>query len=183
MSGNKSSSAIFPLTAQKIMALILLSFIAPIILAKLALSFSLFTPGVANKGQWLTQEMKILPNEVLTHHWHLVYVQPMDCKANCEVAFYGLEQLYKGLGAKQSQLDMLVIGDKPSPKLAQFSLLTWQSIGGVLAELQGRILLVNKSGIAILAYPAPENGQEMLTIDKDIKADFQRLMAFDRGNL
>lgn len=183
MSENNATAAIFPLTAKKIMALILLSFITPIILAKLALSFSLFTPGVTNKGQWLTQEIKVLPDDMLTHQWYLVYVQPMACKANCELIFYGLEQLYKGLGAKQSQLCVLVMGNKPSPQLAQFSLLAWRSIGGPLAELQGRILLVNKSGIAILAYPAPESRQEMLTMDKDIRADLQRLMAFDRGSL
>lgn len=177
-----------PISAQsankKFLLLFFLCCSLPFIAAKLALAFYWLPVGVTNKGQWLEQEIQLLPVAAPTpQHWHLVYVQEQRCSLHCELALYAIQQIKSGLGRQQDQVGALILADKTPEQLAHFSTIQWLPFSANSTELQGHIFIVNQQGLALLRYPVVSDNEHMLMIGKDIRADLRRLMAYDRSSL
>lgn len=156
----------------------------PLVAAKLALEFSWFTAGVGSRGQWLENEIHLLPqsnSKEPQQHWRLVYVQAQECNSHCELALYTMQQLYLGLMGQQEKIGLAILADKIPQHLGDFPAIAWQLAPAGLNSFQNQIFIVNRQGIAILRYPALQDQQQMLQLGKDIRKDLRRLLAFDRG--
>lgn len=159
-------------------ALFALCCFLPLVAARLALSFTWFSPGVSNKGNWMEQELRLPhPNGL----WQLLYVQGDQCDKSCELALYSLQQLHAGLGAKREQVSVGLLAAQAPSQLTYYPRLHWQSSVAVLPpKFNGQLLLVNRQGQLLLHYDAVANQQDAMITAKKIRTDLLRLLAFDR---
>src|SRR4051812_1924332 len=125
MYANSNSSAPLRQHNKKFFVLFFLCCILPFIAAKLALEFSWFTAGVANKGQWLEKNIQLFPPLRTQQHWQLVYVQTNECNSSCELALYTLQQLYTGFGRQQDQLNLSVVANHAPSQLTYYPAVHW----------------------------------------------------------
>lgn len=186
------------MSSRKFLALFLLCALVPLAGAWLSLKFSWFSAApTTNHGEWLTQELRLLPAPARGGgQWHLVYVPAADgdlaClegeeqpapASRCEQALLILQQLHVGLGRKQTRVQALVLAAQNPVALARYPHIEWQAAQVSEAAVQGRIVLVDPRGLALLRY-AVEPGQEQAQrVAGDIRSDLLRLMNYDRSGV
>lgn len=158
--------------------------LVPLVAAKVSLELGWFNHGDLNRGQWLEQELQLLPAAVTTRsRWYLVYVQGDSCAQHCTQSLYILQQLYSGLGRKQQAVQPIVIAAQQPQVLAQFPALDWVPITAAATQVQDQILLANQQGLALLRYAPVDANTQIPQLAKDIRTDLLRLMNYDRSNL
>lgn len=186
------------LNRHKIIFVFTLCFMLPFAAAKVALAFSLYTPGITAKGEWLQQEVYLSPGEKT--RWHLAYVQPgiaqsgmvqpgmslagqtTNCDNTCELGIYTLQQLYAGLGKYQDSVDISVVSLAPADRSHD---LHWLPVNEEFAGagLENQLLILNRDGEVLLRYPAAENMQDAADVARDMRSDLIRLLNYDRTEL
>lgn len=169
--------------------------LVPFAAAKLSLSMGWFAGEATNKGQWLTQEVKLIPAlERGDLHWTVAYVSSQACAQECASALALLQQLYTGLGRKQLGVQaMLVTGDKTNLAhlTQQFSALKMMSFAtelnsaatkkSALDLLDNQFVIINQQGIVLLRYPLAD--AVAAQVAADLRGDLLRLFNYDRSRL
>lgn len=85
-------------------------FVLPVILAKVALENDWFNKGATNQGELLTPPIDFSANFAeLPPLWRLVYVLPEQCDAKCANAIYALGQIHMALGKHMDRVEPLII--------------------------------------------------------------------------
>lgn len=164
---------------KKFIWLFALCCLVPIGLAQLLLSQGWFSAGVNSKGQWLAEEIQLLPAVPASEpHWRLVYLAPTPCLSDCQQVLRLMTQIHTALGRKQQQLALWVIGNE-APAELQAPLQFKQGVNKNLAL--GQMVLVEHQGLALLQYAMPQDAQQLPLTGKAVMADLQKLMKFDRG--
>ena len=151
----------------------------PLAMAQLVLSSGWFSAGVNSKGQWLTEEVRLLaPVPASAPHWRLVYLAPADCLQSCMAALQLMTQIHTALGRKQDQLSLVVIGEQAPaqlPSVLKFSRLPAQGL------TPGSLVLVEHQALALLQYQFPPQATELPLLGKAVMTDLKKLMNYDRG--
>lgn len=163
---------------KKFIWLFALCCLLPVALAQLVLTQGWFSAGVNSKGQWLAEEIKLLPEVPASEpHWRLVYLAPTPCNSDCQQTLQLMTQIHTALGRKQQQLTLWVIGAQAPTELQA----PIQFQQGENNSLQGQLVLVEHQGLALLQYAMPQDLQQLPLTGKAVMADLQKLMKFDRG--
>jgi hypothetical protein len=153
--------------------------LVPLAMAQLVLSAGWFSAGANSKGQWLSEEITLLPATAADQpHWRLVYLAPTDCQQQCQQTLNLMTQIYTALGRKQDNLTLVVLGDVAPKELAttmQFK----QGKSSVLAE--GQLILVEHNGLALLQYQFPADASQLPLLGKAVMSDLKKLISYDRG--
>lgn len=158
--------------------------VLPLIIAELTLSFAWMPSKTINKGEWLEQDLQLLPARLdVSQHWSLVYVQAEPCDQSCEMSLYAIQQIYIGLGRHQEKLNLYVVSSNFPQQLAQFPAVKWRAPDYPLAPLQNHIYIANQQGLALLRYSVIQDKKTLLETSKDIRTDLLRLINYDRGSL
>lgn len=169
------------MTKQRFVSFFLLVAILPVALAFLLLKTGWYQAGVNNKGVWYNEEIRLLP-AIDKHqaHWRLVYLQPTQCDAGCHAVEQLMQQVDLALGRKQDQLDLVVLTEnRPVSPAASAALpMVYGSFAGLPA---GSLIIVEQQGLALLHYPIPTAMEQLPLLGKDLIADLQKLLKFDRG--
>lgn len=169
------------MSKQRFLSLFVLVAAVPVLVALLLLKSGWYHAGANNKGIWFEQEVRLLP-AITQHqaHWRLVYLQPAHCDKTCLAVEHLMQQIDLALGRKQDQLDLVVLTDHPAVHSSEKSQIRFiqQSFAGLAA---GSLLLVDQQGLALLHYPLPEASEQLPLLGKDVMADLQKLLKFDRG--
>ena len=85
-------------------------FVLPVILAKVALENDWLNKGATNQGELLTPPIDFSANFAeLPPLWRLVYVLPEQCDAKCANAIYALGQIHIALGKHMDRVEPLII--------------------------------------------------------------------------
>ena len=200
------------MSSRKFLALFLLCALVPLAAAWASLRFGWFSAApTVNHGEWLTQELRLLPApERGGGQWHLVYVPAAEgeqaCSdareaparpvadaapsthapaptTRCEQALLILQQLHVGLGRKQTRVQALVLAAEIPAARARYPHIEWQAAQVSETAVQGRIVLGDPRGLALLRYavePGPEQAQR---VAGDIRSDLLRLMNYDRSGV
>lgn len=164
---------------KKFIWLFALCCLLPVALAQLLLTQGWFSAGVNSKGQWLAEEIQLLPAVPASEaHWRLVYLAPTPCLNDCQQALRLMTQIHTALGRKQQQLTLWVIGSEAPAELP--SPLQFQQ-GDNKTLAAGQLVLVEHQGLALLQYAMPQDLQQLPLTGKAVMADLQKLMKFDRG--
>ena len=101
MTENKNKIAIIALVVV---------FVLPVILAKVALENDWFNKGATNQGELLTPPVDLSKGfSELPPLWRLVYVLPEECDAKCTNAIYALGQIHIALGKHMDRVEPLII--------------------------------------------------------------------------
>jgi hypothetical protein len=161
---------------KKFLLLFLLCSLLPLAFAQAFLSLGWFGGATTNKGQWLTEEIVLLPKAAGDVHWRLVYVSDKtDCDALCQNAHYGMQQVYTALGRKQQHLELWQSGGAQPQKLL------WQANPVGVEALQQKLVLVDLNGLALMTYPVSEDKTQIVQTGKAILTDLNKLLKYDRG--
>lgn len=153
--------------------------LVPLAMAQLVLSAGWFSAGANSKGQWLSEEIKLLPATAADQpHWRLVYLAPSDCQQQCQQTLNLMTQIYTALGRKQDNLSLVVLGNIAPTELAatiQFQQGTSQNLA------PGQLILVEHNGLALLQYQYPTDASELPLLGKAVMSDLKKLISYDRG--
>lgn len=161
---------------KKFLLLFLLCSLLPLAFAQAFLSLGWFGGATTNKGQWLTEEILLLPKASGDVHWRLVYVSDKpDCDALCQNAHYGMQQVYTALGRKQQHLELWQSGGVKSDSLL------WQAQPAGTDSLQQKLVLVDLQGLALMTYAVDADKTQMVHTAKAILTDLNKLLKYDRG--
>ncbi|MEE2025442.1 MULTISPECIES: hypothetical protein [Alkalimonas] len=155
----------------------------PLLLAKLALHFGWFEGGTVSKGEWLSEEIFVLPAlEAHEKVWRLAVVPAEQCKQQCEQALHTVQQLFIGLGRKQVQVQPVLLADGSAEAvLQQFPVFQRQTPAPADAvAIQNYIVIVDVQGLVLLRYPLPDADHAPADIARDIRTDLLKLMNYDR---
>jgi hypothetical protein len=161
---------------KKFLLLFLLCSLLPLAFAQAFLSLGWFGGATTNKGQWLSEEILLLPKASGDVHWRLVYVSDKpDCDVLCQNAHYGMQQVYTALGRKQQHLELWQSGGTQPQKLL------WQANPVGADTLQQKLVLVDLNGLALMTYPVSDDKTHMVQTGKAILTDLNKLLKYDRG--
>lgn len=169
------------MSKQRFLSLFLLVAAVPVLLALVMLKSGWYQAGVNNKGIWFEQEVRLLPAiNPSQAHWRLVYLQPQHCDRACEAIEHLMQQVDLALGRKQDQLDLVVLTEHPATQQTDKSQISFiqRSFAGLAA---GSLMIVDQQGLALLHYPLPDAAEQLPLLGKDVMADLQKLLKFDRG--
>lgn len=197
--------------SRKFLALFALCALVPLAAAWLSLHLGWFAAApTANHGEWLAQELRLLPEPGSgSGQWRLVYLPAADdapaCDAGrgaatlqtvahpvpaapprapgarCEQALLILRQLHAGLGRKQTRVQPLVLAARSPPALARFPQVQWLPGRVADAALEGSIVLVDPHGLALLRYRVEPGLQQAQRVAGDIRSDLLRLIGYERS--
>lgn len=85
-------------------------FVLPVILAKIALDNDWFNKAATNRGELLTQFIDFSSDFAnLPPLWRLVYVLPETCDVTCTNALYAMGQIHIALGKHMDRVEPLII--------------------------------------------------------------------------
>jgi hypothetical protein len=193
------------MSSRKFLALFLLCALVPLAAAWASLRLGWFAAApTVNHGEWLTQELRLLPAPARgSGPWRLVYVPAAEgelaCSdaretparaaaepapgARCEQALLILQQLHVGLGRKQARVQALVLAAHSPAALARYPHIEWQAVQVSEAAVEGRIVLVDPRGLALLRYAVEPGAQAAQRVAGDIRSDLLRLMNYDRSGV
>lgn len=166
---------------NRFLLLFLLCCALPLAAAKLVLTFGWFSAGHTSKGEWLAQEVFLLPDaHQQTAHWRITIVPLAEgCEQHCLNALYTVKQLYTGLGRKQQQVKPVLL---ESTVPADYPMFSSQALTTGADAVRGYIVLVDQQGLALLRYPFPETSK-MAAVAADIRADLLKLLNYDRTSV
>ena len=200
------------MSSRKFLSLFLLCALVPLAAAWASLRFGWFAAApTVNHGEWLTQELRLLPAPAQGGgQWHLVYVPAGESEracsdgreaasqlavdgapttpavapaTRCEQALLILQQLHAGLGRKQARVQALVLATSDPAARARYPHVEWQAAQVNDAALQGRIVLVDPRGLALLRYAVEPGAAQAQRVAGEIRSDLLRLMNYDRSGV
>jgi hypothetical protein len=172
------------MTSRKFFTLFIACALVPLLAAKVSLAMGWFSHSSINKGEWLEQNIQLLPvASSMVAHWRLVYVRAADCNQECEQALHTLQQLYTGLGRKQINIEPLFLASTHQVSLTQFPAVNLLVDSQSQPELENQIVIVNQNGLVLLRYPVSSDVEQMKNTAKDIRTDLLRLMNYDRSEV
>ncbi|MCC5852259.1 MAG: hypothetical protein JJU30_05445 [Alkalimonas sp.] len=155
----------------------------PLLLAKLALHFEWFEGGTASQGEWMPEEVFVLPGlEAHEKVWRLAVIPANDCTERCQQGLHTVQQLFIGLGRKQVQVQPWLLSTEPADTILQQYPVFQQQPGANSshAAVQNYIVIVDVQGLALLRYPLPNDEQLPADIARAIRSDLLKLMNYDR---
>ncbi|MDX3772692.1 hypothetical protein QE250_01025 [Chromatiaceae bacterium AAb-1] len=166
----------------KFLLLFILCCALPLAAAKVVLEFGWFSAGFSSKGEWLEQEVFLLPDaHQQVDHWRIAVVPALACDSPCQQALYTVRQLYTGLGRKQTQVQPVLVNAELPADYLMFE--SQKALVPQLDGLAGYILLIDQQGLALLRYPMPAEKSQMAPTAAAIRADLLKLLNYDRTSV
>ena len=189
-SSSKSSSKKTKFTA---IALIVV-FILPVVLAKLALDNDWFNKGATNRGQLLDPIIDASAVFVAADeepHWRLSYIIPESCDVACENAVFSISQVRKAVGREMDRVDAVFIATENSDKKAVANVVSKEY--GKLLNLDSEnvnklfnqlgndgIFIIDTLGNVVLRYDITLERDQAIMDSRDILADLRKLLKLSR---
>ena len=177
---------------KRTLILLVVAFVLPVVLAKLALDNDWFNKSATNHGELLNPAVDFSSlNETNSKRWRVAYFIPAECNASCENALYSLNQIWVALGKHQDRVEPLVIWTANSDseqvsKVAEqphFSVLMAdeQNVNKVFHPIAtDGIFLIDTLDNVILRYPVAQEKQQAVMKSRDILADLRKLLKLSR---
>ncbi|MEW9797773.1 hypothetical protein [Alteromonas sp. CYL-A6] len=178
--------------SRKTLLLVLMAFIVPVILAKLALEQDWFNRASTNKGTLLTPTLDL--SELLSERapkWRLLYVIPSECDAVCENALYSLQQVWLALGRETDRVEALTLSLDTSDQRAVKSVDAAPNIQRqpVMNENVNKlfngvgsdgIFIVDTQNNAMLHFNVVADKEQAVMESRDILSDIKKLLKLSR---
>lgn len=182
---NKSSN-------KKTLILLVIVFVLPVILAKLALEQDWFNRGSTNNGQLLdpTLNANRLFNEQ-PKKWRVVYVVPADCEKACQNAIYSIQQVDLALGKESDRANATLIITPDSDKNVGQWIAKDQRTEVLNNESEAvnevfnsvgtdSIFLVDTLNNAMLRYTLQADQKDAIMQSRDVLSDLKKMLKLSR---
>ncbi len=176
--------------SRRTLLLVLVAFILPVVLAKLALTQQWFNYGVTNQGSLIENELTLaqlgLEDEILTNTWLVIYSLPAQCDRHCEAILLTVNNSYKLLGKDMPRVKAIALTQQTltEKQLAKISINKWTIMPtpsltkNILTHSQ--VLIVDTLGNVVLTHQPPENADLLPGFGKAILEDFKKLLKYSR---
>ena len=170
--------------------LLLLAFVLPIALAKLALEFKWLDYGVTNQGILVSNELSLnqlgLGDVDFEQKWLIIYALPADCDHHCENTLENVHNTYVALGKEMPRVMPVALLRAPLSNVQQNRVN--QSKWHVLSMPEqakkiidhSQILLVDPLGNIFITHEIPDNDQALTRLGKKIIADMKKVLKYSR---
>ncbi len=175
--------------SRRSLLLLLLVFIVPILLAKMALDNQWFNYGVTNQGELLDEPLTLsdVDIEAFTEkQWLLLYTVPQNCDQRCIETLKGIENTYFALGKETPRVTPIALSHSPfnAEQLKQLNQKHWRIQSTPEKALQRlteqTVYVADPLGNIILQYNTPEKTQELTTFGKAMLTDLKKLLKYSR---
>lgn len=172
--------------------LVVIAFVVPIILAKLALNNHWFNYGVTNQGQLVSQPISLADLELDFLHandssqqkWLLIFNMPSLCLANCQQSAEILSNTYKALGKDVPRVAIVGISEQSITKEQLNVSDNWRLVSEVNKNesLQSlpQVFIVDPLGNVVITHSLPTQEEALIKVGKAIVADFYKLLKYSR---
>jgi hypothetical protein len=195
MTENKNKIAIIALVVV---------FVLPVILAKVALENDWFNKGATNQGELLTPPVDLSKGfSELPPLWRLVYVLPEECDAKCNNAIYALGQIHIALGKHMDRVEPLIIttetsqlsaldvtldtsqksNNTPLDRMKQIKTLnlTKENVNETFKSVSSDgIFIVDTLNNGMLKHELYSNKEEAVQASRSILSDIKKLLKLSR---
>lgn len=175
-------------TSKKTLILMVVVFVLPVVLAKLALDNDWFNRGATNKGNLLSPTVDVsLLIEGTEPKWRLMYVLPAECNKVCENALFSINQVWLALGKESDRAEPLVLITPSSDKQALNALAAYPNVRtvqvndkptNILAEQS--VYIVDTLNNAMLYYRVDGDRQVAVMESRNMLADIKKLLKLSR---
>lgn len=179
-------------TNKRTLILLVIVFVVPVILAKLALEGNWFNKAATNKGELLDTPLDFsLLYPQREKKWYLTYISSKPCQNQCENALYSLSQIWTALGREQDRVATAVMLTNEAQRdraraldgavKLQFIPVSDEQVVNTFAqeEIEG-IFIVDALGNIILTYPLHGDKQQAVMGSRDILSDMRKLLKLSR---
>ncbi|MCC2617008.1 hypothetical protein LJ739_12215 [Aestuariibacter halophilus] len=181
-----------PSTSKKTLIMVMVAFIVPVLVAKLALDNDWFNRGATNKGELLQPALDargLFADQ--PPRWRIAYVMPQQCGNACDNALYSVHQVWLALGREMDRVEPVILAtDSSDGTTAQhvsafenMKLLTvsQQSVNQVFKDVApDGIFLIDTLGNVIMHYPVFEQKEQAVLHSRDILSDLRKLLKLSR---
>ncbi|NNG44755.1 transmembrane cytochrome oxidase associated protein [Pseudoalteromonas sp. NEC-BIFX-2020_002] len=151
--------------------------LVPLIMAYLALKFDWIPSASSNKGEFLTQEIKLQDWQQSEHkQWTIALNHPAQCEQACAEQLHALNNLYVALGKNQGKVDMAILGQ------AQQQTLRWRELPAVDVLQPASLYLIDHMGLVVLQYPYHVEPQQNRLTQKGLLKDLKKLLNYSRSS-
>lgn len=183
---------------SKVPLLLVVVFVLPVILAKLALDNNWFNKAATNRGELLSPILNFMPILQQSEQpssdeskWHVLYVLPATCDEKCENALYSLNQIWVALGKESDRMSPIVISTQDSDSVKVGELMTHETLNLLKTDSNNvkkvfkdvatdGIFLADTMGNIMLRYPTNLEKQQAVMQSRDILADLRKLLKLSR---
>lgn len=173
--------------SRRSLLLLLVAFILPVVLAKLALDQHWFNYGVTNKGQLLENELTLnqlgIEQQNFKQHWLLVYRMPAQCDLLCQQTLKSINNTYVALGKEMPRVTPVLLSEN-NELPSELTNKAWQQLP-LTPQIdnhlpQGQVLIVDPLGNFVLAHTPPNQAEQLAQFGKSILADFKKLLKYSK---
>jgi hypothetical protein len=142
--------------------------LVPLILAYLALKLEWIPSASSNKGEFLTQEIKLQDWKKTEHKQWTIALNAQQLQA--------LENLYIALGKNQGKVDVAILGQTQQKELP------WRQLPEVDVLQPASLYLIDHMGLVVLQYPYHSEPQQNRLTQKGLLKDLKKLLNYSRSS-
>jgi hypothetical protein len=175
---------------RRSLILLLMVFMLPILLAKLALDNEWLNSAVTNQGTLLTQPLTLLDlgiaDNLSKKQWLILYKLPSTCSEICLQTIEIVHNSYVLLGKNMPRVTPILLANNifSEQQRQQLNKSQWQileltpQMNNLLITPQ--ILIADPLGNIILSHQLPVNTQQQGVLGKAIIADMKKLLKYSK---
>ena len=179
-------------TNRKTMILLAITFVIPVILAKLALEGDWFNRAATNKGTLLDP---VLDFSTLYSQrepiWYISFITSQPCDERCNLALFSLNQISVALRRDSARVHTAVLVESPeqlstietheySEGLDVMSVAEVELDSVFNEQAVDGLYIVDALGNIILRYPLHTDKDEAILKSRDILSDMRKLLKLSR---
>ena len=177
---------------HKNLLLLLVIFVLPVVLAKLALDYDWFNRGATNQGELVepgNSFAAIQPNPP-EPRWKLVYVMPDECQRACENALMSINQVWLALGRESDRVEAVAVTTAEQPLAVSYQqqyphITELQSDQSKIDEAFGKlheqgIYVVDTLQNIVLKYQLHYDQKDAVMSSRAMLADVKKLLKLSR---
>ncbi|MBU2925973.1 hypothetical protein Q4506_10525 [Colwellia sp. 4_MG-2023] len=170
--------------------LMIVVFLLPVILAKLALDGEWLAKSVTNKGTLLTEELTLdklgIDNSAFEHQWLILYSLPLNCEENCQHTLESVHNTYVALGKYMPRVTPVALYQSvlSNDQLQHLSQSQWQLVAtpskAKTIITEQKIWLVDPLGNVFMSHEIPNDTKQLPHFGKQILADMKKILKYSK---
>ena len=171
--------------SKVILVLVLVTFILPVVIAKLVLNFEWYQGGKTNKGELISANQSYQSFEQENPYpkqWQMLYLVPNVCNQACQYKLYLLKQTHTALGKERDRVIPLIAVSSTSDTsvLTDISLPYFQINAQMANSLSDHVVIIDPLGHLVMRYQNLGHQQAQASQGKDLLTDLRKLLKLSR---
>lgn len=197
VTSNASTQRHVPKTAnnqgsKKILIGLLVAFILPVVLAKIALEQDWFNRAATNKGELIEPTVDVSPIVAgLTPKWRMIFVLPQTCSETCKNAIFSMQQVWLALGRENDRVEALIVITENSDVSLLNDADAMRHINTVTTSKENvnklfntraanGIFIADTQNNAMLRFSVSQDKQQAIMESRDMLSDIKKLLKLSR---